>query len=601
MKTTKTRSVRNILLSLLITLVVGGIYFYVFLPALNPHSAELYVFIIVLCLVYLVAKLLLGGVPGGGSGQKTNEKVVFEQDENGVYHINRARMQQSKRAAAYSSVLSPKRLLRSVPVIIILLCLAVALVGSVSSAVMFHATAYYELMDVQTGDFMEDVSEISYDKIPMLDEASAIQLGKRALGDISSNSSLVSQFEVSSDYSQINYQSQPVRVACLEYGDFIKWFNNQSDGLPGYIIVNMCTQEASLVQLEEGIKYSPSEYFNRNLSRYLRFRYPTYLFGNVNFEIDEDGNPWWVCSRETCTIGLFGGRDVIGAVLVNAVTGECIYYDVEDVPSWVDRVYDAALIIDQYNYHGTLVNGWLNSLLGQKGVTTTTGEYEGYNYLALNDDVYLYTGVTSAGSDESIVGFILVNQRTKETKFYNITGAEEYSAMNSAEGAVQHLGYSATFPILLNISDQPTYFMALKDSAELVKMYAMVSVSDYQITATGSSMEECQENYEALLMENGITVDHSDDDSETEYATVSAAVADIRSAVIDGNTWFYLQLEGDAEHYFAFSAAEWEEVVILTAGDQVTISYVEPEEDAAILPGASLVIDQRIALTESEP
>ncbi|MCD7918493.1 MAG: CvpA family protein [Clostridiales bacterium] len=597
MKTTKKQPIRNSLLSLLITLIAGVIYFYVFLPALNPHSADLYVFIIILCLIFLAAKFLLDGGLHTSAGQQSNSKVVFEQDENGVYHINRARMQQSQRASAYSGALSPKMLLRNVPFDIILLCLVVALVGSVSSATLFHATAYYDLMDVQTGDFMEDVAEISYDKIPMLDEASAIQLGKRALGDISSNSSLVSQFEVSSDYSQINYQSQPVRVACLEYGDFIKWFNNQSDGLPGYIIVDMCTQEAKLVQLEDGIKYSPSEYFNRNLSRYLRFQYPTYLFGNVNFEIDEDGNPWWICSRETCTISLFGGRNVIGAVLVNAVTGECTYYDVEDVPSWVDRVYDATLIINQYNYHGTLVNGWLNSLLGQKGVTTTTGGYEGYNYLAMNDDVYLYTGVTSAGSDESIVGFLLVNQRTKETKFYNITGAEEYSAMSSAEGAVQHLGYSATFPILLNISDQPTYFMALKDSAELVKMYAMVSVSDYQITATGSSVEECQENYEALLAENGITVSHVSSDEELmDYATISATVTDIRSAVIDGNTWFYLQLEGDTEHYFAFSAAEWEEVVILTVGDEVTLSYTE--EDAAILTGASLVIDQLAALTE---
>ncbi|MCD8126777.1 MAG: CvpA family protein, partial [Clostridiales bacterium] len=427
MKTTKKQPIRNSLLSLLITLIAGVIYFYVFLPALNPHSADLYVFIIILCLIFLAAKFLLDGGLHTSAGQQSNSKVVFEQDENGVYHINRARMQQSQRASAYSGALSPKTLLRNVPFDIILLCLVVALVGSVSSATLFHATAYYDLMDVQTGDFMEDVAEISYDKIPMLDEASAIQLGKRALGDISSNISLVSQFEVSSDYSQINYQSQPVRVACLEYGDFIKWFNNQSDGLPGYIIVDMCTQEAKLVQLEDGIKYSPSEYFNRNLSRYLRFQYPTYLFGNVNFEIDEDGNPWWICSRETCTISLFGGRNVIGAVLVNAVTGECTYYDVEDVPSWVDRVYDATLIINQYNYHGTLVNGWLNSLLGQKGVTTTTGGYEGYNYLAMNDDVYLYTGVTSAGSDESIVGFLLVNQRTKETKFYNITGAEEYS------------------------------------------------------------------------------------------------------------------------------------------------------------------------------
>ncbi|MCD7838568.1 MAG: CvpA family protein, partial [Clostridiales bacterium] len=403
----------------------------------------------------------------------------------------------------------------------------------------------------------------------------------------SSNSNLVSQFEVSDNYSQINYNEQPVRVAPLEYGDLIKWFNNRSEGLPGYIVVNMVTQEAELVQLEDGIKYSDCEHFNRNLYRHLRFNYPTFMFGDVNFEIDDDGNPWWICSREVRTIGLFGGVDVKGAVLVNAVTGECEYY--EEVPSWVDRVYSASTIVTQYNYRGALVNGWLNSWLGQKGVTTTT---EGYNYIALNDDVYMYTGVTSAGSDESNVGFILVNQRTKEAKYYNITGAEEYSAMSSAEGAVQHLNYSATFPILLNISDQPTYFMALKDSAALVKMYAMVNVSDYQVTATGSTVAECQANYEELLIENGINVEEPVEEIIADTATVTGVVEEIRSAVIGGDTYYYLRLE-DGDSYYAISAAQAEEAVILNEGDQVTITYEAPEEGegTSILSATELTVE----------
>lgn len=592
MKPDNTHPIRNTLLSLLITLVLGAAYYYICIPAINIHSADLYTFIIVLCVIYLAAKFLLsGGKQESKSNSHSYDKAVFEQDENGVYHINRARVRRKQRTAAYD----PKGLLRgirkSVPLLIIALCLVVALIGAVSSATIFHSGAYYALMDVQTGDFTEDVAEISYDKIPMLDEASAIQLGKRALGSISTNTSLVSQFEVSYDYSQINYQGEPVRVSCLEYGDLIKWFNNRSSGLPGYIVVNMCTQEANLVQLDEGIRYATCEHFNRNLYRHLRFHYPTYMFGDVNFEIDEEGNPWWVCSRETCTISLFGGRDVIGAVLVNAVTGECFYYDMEDIPSWVDRVFDADLIVEQYNYHGSLVNGWINSWFGQKAVTTTTGDYGsgGYNFLALNDDVYLYTGITSAGGDESIVGFILVNQRTKAASYYNITGAEEYSAMGSAEGAVQHLSYSATFPILLNISDQPTYFMALKDSAELVKMYAMVSVSDYQITATGATVAECQKNYEQLLAENGIEVTSpvtGGEDAET--ATVTGTVADIRSAVIDGNTWFYLLLAEDAAHYYAISARDCEAAVILNVGDTVTLSYAAG--DTAILPVSAMTI-----------
>ncbi|MCD7757603.1 MAG: CvpA family protein [Clostridiales bacterium] len=569
--------------SLLVTVILGAVYYYVALPPLNPKSYDLYAFIIVLCVIFLVARAILSPAKESHREERASSEPLFEQDGNGVIHINRG-FSVHRQTAAFTHGI---RDIMSAPVVIIALCMAVGLVGSLISMPIFHAKAYYNLLQVETGDFTEDVAQISYNEIPMLDEDSAIQLGKRALGNISTNSNLVSQFEVSDNYSQINYNQQPVRVSPLEYGDIIKWFNNRSEGLPGYIVVNMVTQEAELVQLEEGIKYSDCEHFNRNLYRHLRFNYPTFMFGDMNFEIDDEGNPWWVCSREVRTIGLFGGVDVKGAVLVNAVTGECEYY--EEVPSWVDRVYSASTIITQYNYRGALVNGWLNSWLGQKGVTTTT---EGYNYIALNDDVYMYTGVTSAGSDESNVGFILVNQRTKEAKYYNITGAEEYSAMSSAEGAVQHLNYSATFPILLNISDQPTYFMALKDSAALVKMYAMVNVSDYQVTATGSTVAECQANYETLLIQNGIKVEDPVEEVVADTATVSGTVEEIRSAVISGDTYYYLRLE-DGDSYYAISAAQAEEAVILNEDDRVTITYELPEEgeSTSILSATELTVE----------
>ena len=527
---------KAIVISLLVTLIVGALYYYVALPAMNPQATDFWAFLIVLLVVYVVCSLLLTGI---------------RVDKNNLSEL-------------------PGMIKRNclVPAILVVAIFVVCGIGAAFSAPIFHANAYYELLDVQTGDFAADVAEISYDKIPMLDKDSSIQLGRRALGSISADSNLVSQFEVSDgEYSQINYKAEPVRVAPLMYGNIIKWFNNRSEGLPGYIVVNMVTQEADLVQLEEGMKYSTCEHFSRNLYRHLRFQYPTMMFGDLNFEIDEEGTPWWVCSRIVKKIGLFGGTDTYGAVLVNAVTGESTYY--EEVPTWVDRVYDADLLIAQYDYHGTLVNGWINSWLGQKGITTTT---EGYNYIALNDDVYLYTGITSAGEDESNVGFILINQRTKDTRYYNVTGATEYSAKSSAQGAVQHLNYTATFPILLNISGQPTYFMALKDSAELVKMYAMVNVADYQITATGTSVADCQRNYEALLAENGIEVTAPVVD-EIETASIFKAIVDIRSAVVDGTTVFYFDLGTGV--YYAISADECEQAVMFDVGDSVWITFIE--------------------------
>ena len=560
------------LISLLVTVVVGAIYFYVMLPALNFQALDFYVFLAMLCVVYLLSHAILSVGQGGGSKDDYEEyrEPLFVAQGLGRYRFNPKGFQQR-----FFHPRASKSGWKRIPALLLGLIVAVVVIGIVISLPIFHAKSYYSLLDVQNGDFATDVSEVSYKKIPMLDRDSAVQLGRRALGEISTNSNLVSQFEVSDEYAQINYQEQPVRVSPLEYGNLIKWFNNRDEGIPAYVVVNMVTQEAQLVQLDEGMKYMTCEHFGRNLYRYLRFNYPTYLFGDVNFEIDDDGNPWWICSREVRTIGLFGGVDVKGAVMVNAVTGEHQYY--EEVPNWVDRVYSADLLVEQYNYRGKFVSGWINSWLGQKGVTMTT---DGYNYIAMHDDVYMYTGVTSAGSDESNVGFILVNQRTKEASYYNVTGAEEYSAMSSAEGAVQHLNYRSTFPILLNISDQPTYFMALKDSAQLVKMYAMVNVSDYQITATGNTVAACQSAYEQMLMDNGITVNTPVEEDLAETKTVSGRLAEMRSAVMDGNTVYYLTLEGNTKTWYTISAATAPNVVILNVGDQVTITYEVPEAGA---------------------
>ena len=380
-------------------------------------------------------------------------------------------------------------------------------------------------------------------------------------------SDLVSQFEVDTNSAQINYQDRPVRATYLNYGDVIKWFKNRKEGIPAYLLIDMVTQEVTVCRTETGMKYSPSEIFNRNIYRYLRFCYPTKMFYDVNFEVDEDGTPYWCASVVNKTIGLFGGTDVVGAVLVNALTGEHEYYDMEEVPTWVDRVLSASLIMEQYDYYGLYQGGFWNSMLGQSGCTETTS---GYNYIAMDDDVWVYTGVTSVGGDESNLGFILVNQRTKEARYYPCAGANEEAGMRSAQGAVQQFSYTATFPILLNLGGEPTYFMALKDASQLVKMYAMVNVSQYQIVATGTTVEECQANYAELMIKNGIT--EVAPEPEIEMAEVRGNVAEIRSSVMDGDTWYFIRLENQ-EVYYLINGREYPLATILNAGDRVVIDY----------------------------
>lgn len=545
----------KILINLLVTLVVGAVYFYISLPALNLQSEEFYGFVLLLCVVYILSALVTSGFDvKGASGLKEYFKFIKSQ---------------------------------CMPIGILLAGLIViAIVGQVVSMPIFRAGAYRDLLDVQemnAEDFSKDVSEISFSEIPTLDLASAQYLGDRQMGTLSD---MVSQFEVSDAYTQINYNGQPYRVAALEYADLIKWFTNRSEGLPAYVMVNMVTQKADVIRLPEGqgVKYSPSEPLNRNIARHLRFQYPTFMFGTPVFEVDDQGNPWWIAPKIVKAIGLFGGTDINGAVMVNAITGESQYY--EEVPNWVDNVYNPALIAQQYDYHGTLVHGFINSVFGQRDVKVTTRDS---NYIALNDDVYMYTGITSATSDQSNLGFLLSNQRTKETKYYTAPGATEQSAMNSAMGVVQDLGYTATFPLLLNISGEPTYFIPLKDKTQLVKMYAMVNVEQYQIVATDTTVSGCEQKYISLLAEKGITLPEA-----LPQTTASGVIAELRSAVLDGNTYYFIRLENE-EVFYSISAAKNNVAVILNVGDTVTIEHAPAGEGApsSILSGYSVTLNQK--------
>ena len=532
--------VTRVLINLAVTLAVGLVYFYVNLPPINLQAPEFHTFVLLLCVIYCGCAVLTSGFQGQG-------------------------------VKGYFQFLKRQCL---VPVAVAVLSLLLYIGGSVVGSVIFRAKDYAQLLPIQVGDFAAEVDEISYDQIPMLDRQSAERLGDRKLGELSD---MVSQFDVVNDYTQINYRGRPVRIATLTYMDLIKWFTNRSDGLPAYLLIDMVTQNVELVRLEEGIKYTNVEHFGRNLYRHLRFHFPTYLFAQPVMEIDEEGVPYWICPRLVRTIGLFGGTDVKGAVLVNAITGDSQYY--EEVPDWVDNLYPAGLIVQQYDYYGMYHNGFLNSMFGQKDVTVTTDDY---NYIAMGDDVWVYTGVTSTGADQSNIGFILTNQRTKESKFYSCAGATEHSAMASAQGQLQHLEYTATFPLLLNVGGQPTYFMAMKDNAQLVKKYAMVNVRQYQVVATGDTVAECEQNYLSMLSQNGI-VESGTGLAGTE--TVEGAVAEIRSAVMEGNSYYFIRLIG-GDVFYSVCAADQPLAVIVSPGDQVSITFHPGRE--SILSGVSL-------------
>ena len=521
------------MLLILAILLVLGIYYYVTIPAINIHASGFWVSLIVILVLLLI--LCMG----------RNLRVRSFDD----LHNIREEIKESKLT----------RLLAGLIVVVVVVYLG----GSILSSPIVNAKKYQKLLEPETSNFAEDIDQVNYNQIPLLDKDSAELLGNRKMGSMVD---MVSQFEVSSLYSQINYQGRPVRVTPLVYASPVKWFTNQKNGIPAYISIDMATQNTELVKISQGIKYSESEYLNRNIYRHLRFRYPTYIFDQLSFEIDEEGTPYWICPVKDFTIGLFGGQTIGRVVLCNAVTGECQSMKVEDCPSWVDRVYPADLMIQLYDYHGTLKNGFINSVLGQKGCLQTT---DGYNYLAKDDDVWVYTGVTSVSGDRSNVGFVLMNQRTKETKYYEVAGAEEYSAMESAEGQVQNLGYQATFPLLLNISNEPTYFIALKDNAGLVKKYAMVNIQKYQNVAIGDTVSACEKTYVKMLRSGGGSVA-----PEAAEETITGTIKRMAQGVVDGNTHFYVVLE-ESDLVFDIPIVDYMEIVKYDVGDKISIKYME--------------------------
>jgi len=447
-------------------------------------------------------------------------------------------------------------------------CIAIPIVGGIASSAMFRASTYASVIQIEDGDFAADIAPSeNINDIALMDTESAKIIGDRAIGSLSD---VVSQYEVSDNYSTIDYNGKPMKVATLEYAGFFKWLNNKDAGIPGYVLVDPVKNEAKYIKLDKPIKYTPSGCFGDNLKRHVQMSYPTYEFNGFYFELDNEGNPYYICPVLKPNAGLFGAKDVKGIVICDPCTGDCEYLEIGNIPNWVDRVYDGELACQKYNWYGNLSGGFINSIIGNKGCKITTDDY---GYKVMNGDVWVYTGVTSVNGDQSNIGFVMMNSRTGESKYYNIAGAEEHSAMSSAEGQVQNLGYDASFPSLININNIPTYIMVLKDNAGLVKMYALVNVEKYNIVATGTTQREALNGYKKLLAENGIITNQQTVTEDMPGKKIK--VADIKYVNIENETFVYITDKNGEVYKQNF--AENEELIFINVNDEITVYYIEDE------------------------
>lgn len=528
---------KKYILVVIAELLFMGVYYYFVLPPINPHSMEFWSFVLISLAVFAG----LSALSYYGSS---------------VMYISKKK----KRAT-----LTKAPLFIMIPVIGTLIITLGIFILNFFASPLFNASSYSKRIVIdETTVFTEDFQEVDFDSLPLLDRTSSEKLGDRVMGQMSE---LVSQYYVSDQYTQINYNEDIIRVTPLEYAGLIKWFTNKDEGVKGYIKVNSVDGNSELVKMEKGMKYMPSAYFNENLYRKLRFAYPTITFGEVTFEIDNEGKPYWIATIYDYTaVGL--KTKVSGVVILDPVTGESKRYDIDEVPTWVDNAYCAELVIEQVDDWGNYNGGFWNSIFGQKNVVNTT---DGYNYLAMNDDVYLYTGITSVLADESNLGFILSNMRTGETKMYSVAGAEEYSAMASAEGQVQQMNYVSTFPLLINLNNKPTYLVSLKDDAGLVKMYGFVDVEDYQKVVVSDASKGIEAAAQAYLNS------YAEEISEDILIKKEIEIKNLTSATKDGNTYYYIVDENNKKYVLSIKLGD--SLAFLNVGDKLTVGYYESTDE----------------------
>ena len=525
------------ILNVFVTLIVGLVLYFFLLPPINVTSMGFWVFVMMLLFLFIFLTFI----------DKVSETITKIKRNN------------------FKGLGKLMLVLFFIPVMIMV-------VNFILSPI-FNSRAFSKritvIEDTEESNFITDVKEIDFSSIPLLDKDSSRRLGDRVMGQMPE---LVSQFYVSDLYTQINYNNEIIRVTPLEYNGIFKYISNFKDGVKGYITVNSTTGESNLVKLDKGMKYLPSAYLMKDLNRHLRFSYPTKIFGQVNFEIDNAGNPYWI-TPTIKYVGIELREDVEGVIITDAITGKNTYYKVDEVPSWIDHVYNANTILSQVNDWGKYRDGYLNSLFGQKNVVATN---DGYNYIVMDDDLYLYTGITSVSSDESNLGFILTNMRTKETRFYSVPGAEEYSAMASASGQVQQMRYTSTFPLLINLNGRPTYLVSLKDDAGLVKMYGFIDVTDYQkvvVTDSSKGIEVAANNYL-----NNVSFDINSD----KLIDRNIVIKSINTANIDGNTYYYFTSTDNKKYYVSINV-DSKRLPFVAVGDNLNVKVYKEADVTEII------------------
>ena len=536
---------------LVVSAVVVGILWYIFLPAINLRSPGFLLMIVIIGILLTVSL------------------VDYECEEFTI----------------------PSKITGVITGIVLL----VIIIGFITTWRVFHVEQYREIVTVtQENSFERDFPKVENDgkNIAYVDLNTARKLGDRAIGNIKH----ASWYDVNQEYNLIEYKGEYYRISPLEYAGLMKWHRAKYEGIPGYVLVNAKTQATQFVEVDGGYFYSPSAKWGKDLTRHLRSQYPNYMFGNSYFEIDDEGHPYWITGINQPTIGLFGGHKETSFIVTDAVNGKSQVYSIEDLPNWIDHAFGLDYLMKNIHNYYDLVNGVFN--FSKTDVYRTSYDYRsssdedgepfaGYNsFIDVNGDICFYVGLTPANKAESNTGFLTVNTRTGEVKEYRYDmsgGIEEGTAIERAESEVQNYKYVSTFPMLLNIADEPTYLMILKGNDGLIKQYALAMVStESSVIITDNSLDGAILKYKEALNNAGVIEEEVETEPETEAKEVTGKITEKYEITVDGTTHYLYQINGKTTIYDASIKTGYMQATYVV-GDKVTIKYIESEDDVLVV------------------
>jgi hypothetical protein len=368
---------------------------------------------------------------------------------------------------------------------------------------VWQASSYQTVLGEvhKNSSFEKDIHEAKKEQMIVFDELVARTIGEKVLG---SETTLGSQAELGTFVLQ-NVGGKFYWVAPLVHSGFFKYWSNADEGTPGYVKVSANDdQDVELVTQVKGKKlhlvYQTGSYFMKNLYNYLYFQgYSTYKIDQPEFEIDDEGNPFWVIpiSKKHFASKVL---NVDKLLILNPANGDIKEYTSSNVPKWVDRIYTPEILVDQVDWWGEYVHGYWN--FAHRDIMVPSGEM--VMVYGKEGHCMWYQGMTSKGLDNATVGFLLIDSKDKKVNFYKRVGATETAAMQSAEGKVQEKGYTAGHPTAYNISGQPTYLVPLHDKSNLVKSIALVNIHDFNHLTVATNLSDALRDYSILMSDDAM-------------------------------------------------------------------------------------------------